>query len=65
MSQTMSQNVTENKAAPFQQLDQYERLIKLREESPDTFMLRTSPATRAALVYYEKAKANVEFAKQD
>ncbi len=60
----MQQNTT-TKAAPFQQLDHYERLIRLRETSPDEFMLQTSEATRRALHYYEKAKANVEFAKQD
>jgi len=35
----MQQNAT-TKAAPFEPIDHYERLIKLREESPDTFMLR-------------------------
>jgi hypothetical protein len=60
MSQTMSQNVTENKAAPFEPIDQYERLIKLRAESPDAFMLQTSEATRRALHYYEEAKAKRE-----
>jgi hypothetical protein len=55
----MEQNGTENKAS-FQQLDHYERLIKLREESPDAFMLQTSEATRRALHYYEEAKAKRE-----
>jgi hypothetical protein len=59
MSRTMSQNVSENKAAPFQQLDHYERLIVLRKRDPDTFMLRTSEATRRALHYYEEAKAKM------
>ncbi len=51
----MQQNAT-TKAAPFQQLDHYERLIKLRKELPDQFLLRTSQATRAALSYYERQK---------
>jgi hypothetical protein len=55
MSQTMQQNAT-TKAAPFAPIDYYERLIKLRAESPDDYLLRTSPATRAALVYYEAAR---------
>jgi hypothetical protein len=52
----MQQNTT-TKAAPFQQLDHYERLIKLRETSPDAYMLRTSEATRRALFFYEQQKA--------
>ncbi len=56
MSYEVEQNGTE-KSAGFQQLDHYERLIKLREESPDAFMLRTSEATRRALHWYEQAKA--------
>jgi hypothetical protein len=59
MSQTMQQNATTN-AAPFEPIEHYERLIKLREESPDAFMLRTSEATRRALHYYEEAKAKRE-----
>jgi hypothetical protein len=55
MSQTMQHNAT-TKAAPFAPIEHYERLIKLREESPDTFMLRTSEATRRALSYYERQK---------
>jgi len=43
-------------AAPFEPIPSYERLIKLREESPDQFLLRTSQATRAALGYYERQK---------
>jgi hypothetical protein len=35
----------------------YERLIKLLQDSPDNFMLRTSEATRRALVIYEQQKA--------
>ncbi len=56
MSQTMQQNATTN-VASFEPIDHYERLIKLREESPDDFLLRTSQATRAALGYYERQKA--------
>jgi hypothetical protein len=41
----------------FMVLDHYERLIHLREESPDTYMLRTSEATRRALFHYERQKA--------
>ncbi len=60
MSQTMSQNVTENEAAPFEPIDSYERLILLREESPEAFMLQTSEAARRALHYYEEAKGKHE-----
>jgi hypothetical protein len=59
MSQTTQQNAT-TKAAPFEPIDHYERLIKLREREPDTFMLRTSEATRRALSYYEEAKRKAE-----
>ena len=55
MSQTMSQKCPKNKAAPFEPIDHYERLIKLREE-PDEFMLRTSEATRRALFHYERQR---------
>jgi hypothetical protein len=55
MSQTMQQNATTN-AAPFAPIDHYERLIKLREESPDAFMLRTSEATRRTLFHYERQR---------
>jgi hypothetical protein len=57
--------MTTEKRPTFEPIEHYERLIKLREESPDAFMLQTSEATRRALHYYEEAKANVEFAKQD
>lgn len=56
MSRKVAQNGTENKAT-FAPIDHYERLIVLRQESPDQFMLRTSEATRRALAYYEQAKA--------
>jgi hypothetical protein len=59
MSRKVAQNCTE-KSAGFAPIDYYERLIKLRAESPDDYLLRTSPATRAALVYYEAAKAKHE-----
>jgi hypothetical protein len=59
MSQTTQHNAT-TKAAPFAPIEHYERLIKLREESPDTFMLRTSEATRRALHYYETARQKAE-----
>jgi hypothetical protein len=55
MSQTMQQNATTN-VAPFEPIEHYERLIVLRETSPDTFMLRTSEATRRALHYYERQR---------
>jgi len=44
------------KQPTFEPIDHYERLIVLRETSPDTFMLRTSEATRRALEYYERQK---------
>jgi len=59
MSRTTQHNAT-TKAAPFQQLEHYERLIKLRETSPDAFMLRTSEPTRRALHYYETARQKAE-----
>ena len=40
----------------FEPIASYERLIALRDTSPDAFMLQTSEATRRALVYYERAK---------
>jgi hypothetical protein len=43
-------------AAPFEPIPSYERLIKLREASPDAFMLQTSEATRRALHHYERQK---------
>jgi hypothetical protein len=51
----MQQNAT-TKAAPFEPIEPYERLIKLREESPDAFMLRTSEATRRTLFHYERQR---------
>jgi len=56
MSYEVEQNGTE-KSAPFEPIDSYERLIVLRKREPDTFMLRTSEATRRALVIYEQQKA--------
>jgi len=44
-------------ARGFEILDQYERLIRLRSESPDQFLLQTSQAARYALVHYERQKA--------
>jgi hypothetical protein len=41
----------------FEEISSYERLIILRRESPDDYLLRTSQATRAALGYYERQKA--------
>jgi len=49
--------MTTEKQPTFEPIEHYERLIKLREESPDTFMLRTSEATRRALFFYEQQKA--------
>jgi hypothetical protein len=46
-----------NERQTFEPIDSYERLIVLRKREPDTFMLRTSEATRRALHYYEAAKA--------
>jgi hypothetical protein len=48
------------KSAPFEPIEHYERLIVMRAESPDEFMLRTSEATRRALHWYEAAKAKHE-----
>jgi hypothetical protein len=59
MSYEVEQNGT-TKAAPFEPIEHYERLIKLRAESPDKFLLQTSEATRRALHYYEEAKAKRE-----
>ncbi len=59
MSRTMQHNAT-TKAAPFEPIASYERLIKLRETSPDTFMLQTSEATRRTIHYYEAAKEKAE-----
>ncbi len=44
----------------FEPIEHYERLIKLREESPDAFLLQTSEATRRALYYYETARQKAE-----
>ena len=52
----MQQNDTE-KSDAFEEISSYERLIILRRESPDDYLLRTSQATRAALGYYERQKA--------
>ncbi len=46
--------MTTEKQPTFEPIEHYERLIKLREESPDAFMLRTSEATRRALFHYER-----------
>jgi len=43
-----------NTSPSFEPSPSYERLIKLREESPDAFLLRTSEATRRALHHYER-----------
>ncbi len=48
--------VGRKEAIPFEPISSYERLIKLREQSPDAFMLQTSEATRRALQYYEKQR---------
>ncbi len=48
--------MTTEKRPTFERIEHYERLIKLRETSPDTFMLRTSEAARRALHYYERQK---------
>ena len=44
----------------FEPIASYERLIRLREESPDAFLLQTSAATRYALVHYERQKARAQ-----
>ena len=50
--------MTTEKQPTFEPIEHYERLIKLREESPDdAFMLQTSEATRRALFFYEQQKA--------
>jgi hypothetical protein len=51
------------KRQTFEPIDHYERLIVLRETSPEAFMLRTSEATRRALEYYEAAKEKAEVKK--
>jgi hypothetical protein len=55
MSQTMSTKCPK-KSTPFEPIEHYERLIKLRAESPDQFLLRTSESTRRALGYYERQR---------
>jgi hypothetical protein len=55
MSQTLT-NLTLKKREAFEPIDSYERLILLREREPDTFMLRTSEATRRALFHYERQR---------
>jgi hypothetical protein len=59
MSQTLT-DLTPKKREAFELIDSYERLILLREREPDTFMLRTSEATRRTLFYYEEAKGKHE-----
>jgi hypothetical protein len=59
MSQT-AQNRTPKKREAFEPIDSYERLIVLRKREPDTFLLRTSEATRRTLHWYEAAKAKPE-----
>ena len=54
---TENLEVTTEESDAFQMLDHYERLIILRETSPDAYMLRTSEATRRALFHYERQKA--------
>jgi hypothetical protein len=49
--------MTTKKRPTFEPIDSYERLIKLRAESPDKFLLQTSEATRRTIHYYEAAKA--------
>jgi hypothetical protein len=49
-------NASPEKTEAFEPIDSYERLIVLRETSPDTFMLRTSEATRRTLEYYERQR---------
>ncbi len=55
MSQTLT-DLTPKKREVFEPIEHYERLIKLREESPDAFMLRTSEATRRTLFHYERQR---------
>ncbi len=50
--------VGRTEGAMFTPIESYERLIELRERSPDAFMLQTSAATRLALGYYERQKRN-------
>jgi hypothetical protein len=64
MSQTLT-DLTPKKRAGFEPIDHYERLIKLRETSPDEFMLRTSKATRRALHYYEVARRRANNLQED
>jgi len=58
----MSANDEHAPAPPddFEPIASYERLIRLREESPGAFMLQTSAAARYALVHYERQKARAE-----
>lgn len=42
--------------AKFETLAHLERLLELRSKDEHQFMLRTSPGTRAALEFYERAK---------
>lgn len=47
-------------APPFEYLDSYEELLRLRSSDPKAFRLRTSGAALAALDYYEKARRAAE-----
>ncbi len=52
----LNKTAAEESGGAFEPIDSYERLIKLREESPDAFMLRTSEATRRTLFHYERQR---------
>jgi len=49
-------NASPEKREAFAPIEHYERLIKLRAQSPDDYLLRTSEATRRALGYYERQR---------
>jgi hypothetical protein len=49
-------NASPEKREAFEPIESYERLILLRETSPDAFMLRTSEATRRTLFHYERQR---------
>ncbi len=48
--------MTTEKQPTFEPIEHYERLIKLRAEAPDAYMLRTSEATRRTLFHYERQR---------
>jgi hypothetical protein len=57
MSDAANLEVATEESGDTFEIASYERLIILRRESPDDYLLRTSEATRRALFFYEQQKA--------